>query len=171
MFVSMGLLRLLYLIILLVIALILMATTNWKLALVAWVFMPIIAARSTQVSLSLRPIWMKIQNLQGRMGTVLQESLSGIRVVKAFAREEEESAKFSIEAKDLFDNAFTANRIQATARKIWASKVWLDPRVARSAGDSQLKLAGPEGEWLARPPGTRYVGRQVLEGLWADQDH
>ncbi|MCH7811826.1 MAG: ABC transporter ATP-binding protein [Chloroflexi bacterium] len=129
MFVSMGLLRLLYLIILLVIALILMATTNWKLALVAWVFMPIIAARSTQVSLSLRPIWMKIQNLQGRMGTVLQESLSGIRVVKAFAREEEESAKFSREAKDLFDNAFTANRIQAFNQPILTG-IWMLSMVA-----------------------------------------
>ena len=114
MFINFGVLRVLNLVILLVVVLILMATTNWKLALIAWIVVPIVAARSIQVSTRLRPIWLEIQNLQGRMGTVLQENLSGMRVVKAFAREEQESEKFSKEAKDLFDNAFKANRIQAS---------------------------------------------------------
>ncbi len=112
-FISMGLLRLLYLIILLVVVLILMVTTSWKLALVTWLFLPVVAARSMQVSLRLRPVWLEVQNLQGRLGTVLQENLSGMRVVKAFAREQYESVKFSKEAKELFERGYETNRIQA----------------------------------------------------------
>ncbi len=113
MFISMGVLRLLYLIVLLAAVMFLMVTTNWKLALVAWIFLPIVAARSIQVSMSLRPIWMEVQKLQGRMGAVLQENLSGMRVVKAFAREQRESVKFAKEAKDLFEHSFATSRIQA----------------------------------------------------------
>ena len=113
MFISMGVLRLLYLIILLSVVLILMVTTNWKLALLTWSFLPVVAIRSIQVSMRLRPIWMEVQNLQGRLGAVLQENLSGMRVVKAFAREQYESAKFAREAKDLFEHSYATNRIQA----------------------------------------------------------
>ncbi len=113
MFISMGVLRLLYLIVLLVAVMVLMVTTNWKLALVAWIFLPIVAARSIQVSMRLRPIWMEVQNLQGRLGAVLQENLSGMRVVKAFAREQRGSVKFAKEAKDLFEHSFATSRIQA----------------------------------------------------------
>ena len=113
MFISMGLLRLVYVAILLVVTLILMVTTNWKLALVAWAFVPIFAARSVQMSMQLRPIWLEVQELQGRLGTVLQENLSGMRVVKAFAREQYESVKFAKEAKELFDRSYATNRISA----------------------------------------------------------
>ncbi|MCH8025165.1 MAG: ABC transporter ATP-binding protein [Chloroflexi bacterium] len=113
MLISFGIMRVAYLVILLVAVFIIMATTNWQLALVAWVFVPIVAGRSIIVSMRLRPIWMRVQDLQGRMGTVLQENLSGMRVVKAFAQEQQESVKFSKEAKDLFEVSFTANRIQA----------------------------------------------------------
>ncbi len=113
MFISMGVLRLLYLIILLSVVLILMVTTNWKLALLTWAFLPVVAIRSIQVSMRLRPIWMEVQNLQGRLGAVLQENLSGMRVVKAFAREQYESVKFAREAKDLFEHSYATNRIQA----------------------------------------------------------
>ncbi|MEX0785664.1 MAG: ABC transporter ATP-binding protein [Dehalococcoidia bacterium] len=129
MFISMGILRIVYLTILMVAVLILMATTNWKLALVAWAFVPIVSGRSIQVSMRLRPIWLQVQDLQGRMGTVLQENLSGIRVVKAFAREQQESVKFAKEAKDLFETSFTANRIQAFNQPM-LSGIWMMAMVA-----------------------------------------
>ncbi len=113
MFISMGVLRLLYVVILLFASLGLMLVTSWKLTLVAWVFLPIVAARSIYVTSQLRPIWLEVQNLQGRLGTVLQENLSGMRVVKAFAREQYESVKFAKEAKSLFEHSYATNRIQA----------------------------------------------------------
>lgn len=113
MFFSMGVLRLIYVVVLLVVVLILMLAMSWKVALVAWAFLPPAALRSIQVTTSLHPIWLKIQELQGRLGTVLQENLSGMRVVKAFSREARESEKFDREAHELFTNAYASTRIQA----------------------------------------------------------
>ena len=72
---------------------------------------------------------MNVQNLQGRMATVLQENLSGIRVVKAFAREREESIKFAKEAKDLFENSYEANKIQAFNQPLLTG-IWMLSLVA-----------------------------------------
>lgn len=129
MFISMGILRIAYLIILMASIMTLMMVASWQLALVAWAFVPLVAARSIYVSLTLRPIWLKVQDLQGRLGTVLQENLSGMRVVKAFAREQQESVKFSKEAKDLFEESFSANRIQAFNQPLLTG-IWMMSMVA-----------------------------------------
>ena len=44
------------------------------------------------------------------MSTSLEESLSGVRVVKAFSRQNEESQKFSAQATDLYDQSVNAAR-------------------------------------------------------------
>jgi ATP-binding cassette subfamily B protein len=112
-FIAMGVMRGLYVIILMTSILVLMMATNWKLGLVVWAFVPFIAWRSTVMALTLRPIWTSIQEGLGKMATVLQESLSGARVVKAFAREDYESQKFRREAESLFDQSYESARVQA----------------------------------------------------------
>ena len=112
-FVSMGVIRLIYVLILLVGTLIMMVWTNWELALISWAFLPVTAYFSIRFTMQLRPLWLKIQDQQGRLGTVLQENLSGQRVVKAFGREEYENSKFAVEARVLFDSAYQGNRLQA----------------------------------------------------------
>ncbi len=112
-FIHMGVLRFAYVIILLVAVLVLMLVTNWKLALIAWAFLPFIAWRSTVMALALRPLWMKVQEGLARMTTVLQEALTGARVVKAFAREEHEGQKFRREAEAVFQDSYESSRIQA----------------------------------------------------------
>ena len=112
-FIHMGVLRAGYIVLLLIAILVLMAVTNWKLTLVAWAFLPFIAWRSTVMALSLRPLWMKIQEGLARLTTVLQEALTGVRVVKAFAREKHEGAKFRTEAEALFADSYRGSRIQA----------------------------------------------------------
>ena len=113
MYVSMGLLRLTYTITLLIVALTLMAQANLRLALISWSFLPVIAIASIVTQMKLRPIWLRVQDQQGRMSTVLQENLSGMRVVKSFAREAFESAKFWKEITKLFDDSYYTNRMQA----------------------------------------------------------
>ncbi|HVP04172.1 MAG TPA: ABC transporter ATP-binding protein [Dehalococcoidia bacterium] len=113
MYISMGLARGFYVVLLLVAVLVLMLITNWQLALVVWLFIPIIAWRSTVMAITLRPLWYRIQEGMARMATVLQEALSGARVVKAFAREEYESAKFRKEARALYDSAYESSRVTA----------------------------------------------------------
>jgi ABC-type multidrug transport system fused ATPase/permease subunit len=112
-FIHMGVLRAGYILILLLAILVLMAVTNWQLTLVAWAFLPLIAWRSSVMALSLRPLWMKIQEGLARLTTVLQEALTGARVVKAFARERYEGEKFRREAEALFADSYHSGRIQA----------------------------------------------------------
>jgi len=124
MFVMMGVIRGAYIIVLLVASLALMMVTNWKLGLVVWAFIPLIVWRSTVMAFSLRPMWTAIQEGLARLATVLQEALSGARVVKAFAREEHEGDKFRREAEALFADSYKSSRIQATNAPLM-SGLWL----------------------------------------------
>jgi ATP-binding cassette subfamily B protein len=123
-FVMMGVIRGTYIIILLFAVLVLMLVTNWKLALIVWAFLPLIAWRSTVMALGLRPLWTAIQEGLARIATVLQEALTGARVVKAFAREEHEGEKFRHEAEAVFADSYESSRIQATNAPLM-SGLWL----------------------------------------------
>ncbi|HYM16144.1 MAG TPA: ABC transporter ATP-binding protein [Dehalococcoidia bacterium] len=114
MFVNMGFIRLVYVVVLLVASLTMMLLIDVKLALLSWLFIPPTAVIAIMMTSRLRPIWLEVQNLQGRLGVVLQENLSGMRVVKAFGREQREAEKFDVEAVNLFTNSYATNRIQAT---------------------------------------------------------
>jgi ATP-binding cassette subfamily B protein len=91
----------------------LLVSLDWRLALLTLAFMPAIAWRTIFVSGRLRPVWLKVQQLIAALGTTLQESLSGIRVVKAFSRQKEEGQKFSTDARKLYDAQIGAARLQA----------------------------------------------------------
>jgi ABC-type multidrug transport system fused ATPase/permease subunit len=129
MFVNMGVIRLVYVAALLLATLILMFITNWQLALLSWIFIPPTAFFAIKMTSTLRPIWLEVQNLQGQVGVVLQENLSGMRVVKAFGREAFERDKFNEEAQKLFVNSFATNRIQAKYSPL-LSGVWSIAMVA-----------------------------------------
>ena len=80
----------------------LLISVNWELALLTLAFMPVIGWRTVVASRRLRPLWLKIQQLMGILGTRLEESLIGIRVVKGFSRQKEEGQKFSAQATELY---------------------------------------------------------------------
>jgi len=122
--VSMGVIRLVYIVILLAGTLIIMVVTNWQLAFISWAFLPATAFLSIRFTTQLRPIWLKIQDQQGRLGMVLQENLSGQRVVKAFGQEDYEGKKFAGEARTLFDSAYQANRLQAVNTPL-ITAIWM----------------------------------------------
>jgi ATP-binding cassette subfamily B protein len=129
MYISMGVLRLLYIVILLAAVLGLMLFANWRLALVSWVFLPPIAWRSVVMTTRLRPIWLRVQDGLARLGTVMQENLTGVRVVKAFSREAHESRKFAAEAGALFQDSYATNRIQAVNSPMLTA-LWMMATVA-----------------------------------------
>jgi len=72
-----------------------------------------VAIQASVVSLKLRPIWLKVQDLQGQMSNVLQENLTGQRVVKAFSRAEFEQQKFDDKTTQLFDESYRTAKFQA----------------------------------------------------------
>jgi len=86
---------------------------DWHLALVTMICVPILILLTVQVARRLRPMWQSVQNETGALGTVMQESLSGVRVVKAFAREEFEIAKFDAKNRELRELNLGAMRLSA----------------------------------------------------------
>ncbi len=113
MFFGMGLIGIVQLVIMLVAISVILLTLNWQLALLTLAFMPAIGWRAVVVSDRLRPMWLHIQELIAALGTVLEESLTGIRVVKAFSRQSVESKKFSDQATILYNSHIGVARIQA----------------------------------------------------------
>ncbi|MBI5949877.1 MAG: ABC transporter ATP-binding protein [Chloroflexi bacterium] len=114
MFINMGLLRLVYIALVLAISIVGMFWINWQLALVSLCSMPILAWRSMVVSSRMRPIWREIQENQAVMTQVAEEGLTGIRVVKAFSREPFESEKFRHAAQQQADLSYAQARMMAT---------------------------------------------------------
>lgn len=113
MFVNVGVIRLIFVIVLVAMTYSLMITTNLRVGLIALIFVPFVGIQAGFVSLKLRPIWLRIQELQGEMSNVLQENLSGQRVVKAFSRAQFEQQKFDEKVQQLFNQSYRTAKFQA----------------------------------------------------------
>jgi ATP-binding cassette subfamily B multidrug efflux pump len=70
---------------------------NAKLALVTLIVTPLIAVVAYKFNKLIRPKYSEIREQQASLNTAAQENISGVRVVKAFAREEFEIEKFERE--------------------------------------------------------------------------
>ena len=114
MFISMGMIRGLSIFVMLGAVSVLMAVTNWRLAIVSMAFVPLILWRALAMSKVLRPTWMRVQEETGALTTVLQENLSGIRVVKAFGARRFEESKFNARADSVAKLTYSATRLFAS---------------------------------------------------------
>ena len=87
-----------------------MLYTNWELTL--WVLLPIpaILAVSTLIWNRMELHWMRFSTRWSRLSSHLNESIRGIRVVKAFAQEQREGERFERRNTDLRDVSVTAER-------------------------------------------------------------
>ena len=113
MFLAMGLLSLIQTVLMAGGIAYLLIALDWKLALLTLAFVPAIIWRAAAIGRSLQPVWLKVQQLMATLSIRLQESLMGIRVVKAFSRQKEESQKFSTDAEKLYDAQIHAARLMA----------------------------------------------------------
>lgn len=73
---------------------------NWQLALMGLMIMPIMIFTALRGSSSLGPRFYGLRQQFARITAQLQENFSGVRVVKAFAREEYEITKFERELEE-----------------------------------------------------------------------
>jgi ATP-binding cassette subfamily B protein len=87
MFIGQGLLFALNAILLLIGIALILVTLNWKLTLVVIPALILMSGIFAVFGRRIRPMFIAIQEKLGIFNTILQENLSGIRVVKAFSRE------------------------------------------------------------------------------------
>jgi ABC-type multidrug transport system fused ATPase/permease subunit len=86
---------------------------DWQLALIALAITPVLVAVAYFYSRASHPILKEVQQRLGDMTTVAEESIVGVNVVKAFAQERREEAKFEGRSEAVFDESLRATRQRA----------------------------------------------------------
>ncbi len=88
---------------------------NWRLALVALAIVPLVSVVFVLFFRAVGPRFRAVQQKLGVLNTVLQETLAGIRVVKAFAREPYQQQRFGTANTDLLDETLFLRKAIAFA--------------------------------------------------------
>ncbi len=84
-----------------------------RLSLIALIPMPVLIYATIRFGGTIRPMFKRIQEQMGVLSTTMQESMTGVRVVKAFSREPYELAKFDKENDAWFEQRFRVIRAWA----------------------------------------------------------
>src|SRR6266508_3727780 len=86
---------------------------EWRLALIALAVTPFLVALAYRYSRVAHPTLRDVQQKLADVATVAQENIVGVNVVKAFAQEPAEEAKFDERSEAVFQQTLTANRQRA----------------------------------------------------------
>ena len=102
-FTGMGLFQFINAIIMILGSAVLMLWLNWRLALIALATVPLMLLLIGRFIRAVRPLFEQVQARLGKLNTVLQENLAGVRGVKAFAREPFEAGRFRTANQNYFE--------------------------------------------------------------------
>ena len=94
-------------------AAVVMIALNPLLALVALIPAPFVILAATRYSLVSRPAQQEVQQRVAELTAEAEENVSGIRIVKAFAREEHQFHRFQRAVGRVFDQSVYSTRLQA----------------------------------------------------------
>ncbi|MCA9905070.1 MAG: ABC transporter ATP-binding protein, partial [Anaerolineae bacterium] len=95
---------------LLIATLIILLATNWQLTLVVLPILPIALVLFMAFGAIAQPLFGEFQKRLSTLNTVLQESVAGIKVIKAFTREPQQNQRFDDAAVDLFRQGLKIGR-------------------------------------------------------------
>ena len=96
MFINTGVLRVLFLSIFITTGAVLVLNIDIFLGILALSFVPFIAIISSYARLTLRKNWYKLQEQLGLLTRVMDENLSGVRLVRSFMKQKYEMEKYSV---------------------------------------------------------------------------
>jgi len=86
---------------------------NWKLTLVALWIAPVLIGLAYRYSHVSHPLLRDVQQKMADVATVAEENIVGVHVVKSFAQEQAEQAKFERSSEAVFRQSVAANRQRA----------------------------------------------------------
>jgi ABC-type multidrug transport system fused ATPase/permease subunit len=112
-FLGYGLVFILQSILTIVLAGIVMIATNPALGAIALAPVPFVVAISYRYGRRARPAIQEVQQRIGELTADAEENISGVRVVKAFAREPRQLQRFRRSAGRVFDQAMVTTRLEA----------------------------------------------------------
>ncbi|WP_258171421.1 ABC transporter ATP-binding protein [Paenibacillus sp. R14(2021)] len=88
---------------------------QWQVTLLSMATVPLLLLALYRFNKKVGPAWGQIREQMGKLTTTLQENISGIRVVKAFAREKVEQHKFEDRNGDNFSTNMERAKVEAKA--------------------------------------------------------
>jgi ATP-binding cassette subfamily B protein len=86
---------------------------QWKLALIVLATTPVLVVLAYRYSHVAHPTLRDVQQKLADVATVAEENIVGVHVVKSFAQEPQEAAKFHARSEDVFRQTLQANRQRA----------------------------------------------------------
>ncbi len=86
---------------------------EWQLALIVLSVIPILVAVAYRYSHVAHPTLRDVQQKLADVATVAEENIVGVHVVKSFAQEPQEAAKFRVRSEAVFQQTLRANRQRA----------------------------------------------------------
>jgi len=96
-------------------SLVLLFVADWRLALIMVVVIPVTFVIFGSFSRRAMPLFKQVQQRLGNLNTVLQENLAGVRVVKAFVREEYETKRYEGVNQEFYDLNIQVNKLLSLA--------------------------------------------------------
>jgi ATP-binding cassette subfamily B protein len=144
---------------------------QWRLALIALAITPVLVGLAYRYSHVSHPTLRDVQQKMADVATVAEENIVGVHVVKSFAQEPQEEAKFARRSEEVFRQSVLANR----QRALYVPLISLIPLMAQAA----VLLAG--GHMVARGSlslgafiafnvlVTMLVGPLRMLGMWIGQ--
>ena len=99
--------------IMMVTSLIMAFSVNGRLSLIFFAILPVLGVGLYLIMTHAHPIFEKVFKIYDRLNTVVQENLRGIRVVKAYVREEHEKEKFKKASQGMFEGFSKADKLLA----------------------------------------------------------
>ncbi len=92
---------------------VLLFVLNWQLALASMAFLPALVVVTVRFSRRLRPILQDVQQRIADVTEAAEENVVGSRIVRIFAREDDEVARFSARNYRVFEASVAAARMRA----------------------------------------------------------
>jgi ATP-binding cassette, subfamily B, bacterial len=109
--VQFGLLQLIAAAMLIVFSLVLLFVLSWQLAIVGLLVVPVIVVASRKFQRDSNEAYLDVRENVGQNMSTLQEGISGVRVIQAYAREPEQTRRFVQSNRNLFDSHVRSVRV------------------------------------------------------------
>ena len=109
--VQFGLMQFLSSFLLLVFALVLLLTMSWELTLITLIVFPFIIAASVKFQRDANRAYLEVREKVGANLSALQEGITGVRVIQAYAREDEQIRRFEESNRALFRSHLHSVRV------------------------------------------------------------
>ncbi|HYY34213.1 MAG TPA: ABC transporter ATP-binding protein [Gaiellaceae bacterium] len=106
-----------------------MLWTDWRLSLIAFAITPILITLAYRYSRVSHPVLRDVQQKLADVATVAEENIVGVHVVKSFAQEAQEQAKFEQRSNAVFGRTIDANR----QRSVYVPVLSFVPLLAQAA--------------------------------------